>query len=160
MEAGPLARLRGFGLTQVDLARLLSVGQSTISQWETGARQLPIPVLEDLWELLKIIEERTAAGMMIEQAVENWHPTVTFGPGGIGRTTGPMSSGSREMEAAVQDAAARGNGVRLQELLLQDNMNQLAAERGKPLTAERVMRIRRLAIAVQMDAYSVLRVRD
>jgi DNA-binding XRE family transcriptional regulator len=99
METGPLARLRDMGLTQVELAALLNAGQSTISQWETGARQLPAPVFEDLWELLRIIEERTAAGMTVQEAVKDWHPTVTFGPGGgIGRTTGPMSSGSSPNE--------------------------------------------------------------
>lgn len=40
------------GITQVQLAELLEVSQSTICSWETGAAQVPsgmLPVLADLF---------------------------------------------------------------------------------------------------------------
>ena len=45
-------RRKACGITQVQLAELLGVGQSTVCGWETGAIKVPsdkLPVLADLF---------------------------------------------------------------------------------------------------------------
>jgi transcriptional regulator with XRE-family HTH domain len=154
MEPGPFARLRALGLTQVELAERLVVGQSTISQWETGARRMPGLVMLDLWELLRVVEEKIRAGMDVHKAIEGWHPTVLLNPGGSPTLT---SGFPQPMSEAHQAALERGDLEEAERLELWDTIDLLKAEQGHPLTAERKMRIRRLSIAVKLAVESMLR---
>lgn len=53
------ARREALGLSQADLARLLGVGQSAVSQWETGSRtpRDPVGVLDVLAGLEDVLDE-------------------------------------------------------------------------------------------------------
>jgi transcriptional regulator with XRE-family HTH domain len=153
MEPEPIARLKAYGLSQAELARCLCVQKSTISQWVSGVRQLPRLVLDDLWELLRLVEERTRAGMDVHQAVQGWQPTVLLNPGGPTITSGLPIPMSDEHRAALE----RGDLEAAERIGLWDTIELLAAEKGQPLTAERLMVLRRLGIAVRVATGSLLR---
>jgi transcriptional regulator with XRE-family HTH domain len=151
MTPEPLASLRAMGLTQDELAQLLGVGQSTISQWNTGERALPQPALEDLWELLRLVEERTAGGMDVHQAVEGWQPTVRLSSG---RQAIVGAAVPVPMEAAKIASKEGPEGT--ERLVREATIAALVRAMEAPHTAEQWAYIRRLALTVKMFADDAL----
>jgi transcriptional regulator with XRE-family HTH domain len=155
MESGPLARLRALGLTQVELAQLLGVAQSTISQWTTGDRQIPALMVEDLWELLRLVEEEIAAGMDIHEAVQGWGPTVRFSPGGQTRIGAEVT-----IPRDVAEDAAKEGPEATERLVAAEAMAELVKLWGNAKTAKQWARIRRLLLALKIHADSELRLME
>jgi transcriptional regulator with XRE-family HTH domain len=161
----PITELKARGLTQAEIATVLGVTPPAVSQWLSGVREIPTLLLVDAWELFRVVEERMQAGADVHAAVEGWKPTVimvpkespgsaALSPGGQGpRITSGMGFPVPE---AWDEASARRDVQRMEEEKLQSAIRLLADEFGQPLSAERLMRIRRLAIGVKLTAETSL----
>jgi transcriptional regulator with XRE-family HTH domain len=154
MEPEPIARLKALGLSQNAIARCLGVGTSTLSQWALGTRKLPIIILEDLWALLRLVEERTRAGMDVHQAVQGWRgPTIRFSRGGQTVTPGvPIA-----VPEAVAEALSKSGPEEQDRFIMAETIAALAKASEGPWTAERLDYMRRLGLQVKMWADQALR---
>jgi transcriptional regulator with XRE-family HTH domain len=161
----PITELKARGLTQQTISKLLGVTKAAVSQWISGAREIPLLVLVDLWELFRVVEERMLAGADVHAAVDGWQPTVILTPKDPPDPEGlaPVGQGPRigtgmgfPTSEAMEEARARRDVPRMEQEALQNFIRLLADEYGQPLTAERLMRIRRLAIGVKLTAETSL----
>jgi transcriptional regulator with XRE-family HTH domain len=157
----PITELKARGLTQQAIANLLGVTKAAVSQWISGAREIPRLVLVDLWELFRVVEERMLAGADVHAAVEGWKPTVILTPkdppdpeglASVGQGPSITTGMGFPVPEAWHEASARRDVQAMEQASLHSLMRMLADEYGQPLTAERLMRIRRLAIGVKLTA--------
>jgi transcriptional regulator with XRE-family HTH domain len=145
-----LARLSAHGLSQEDIARALGVTNVTVSRWMSGARQLAAPYLQDARELLAVLDEDVTAGRDVRDTLQEWTPA------GFENAGGPTRVGSYEMPGDEQTIAALmaawNDPVASKELHLQYGMRWLCEilQGPRPLSARRIMQLRRGLIAAQM----------
>lgn len=151
-----IKRLKALGLTQVDIARCLKIGTSTVSQWLKGTRAFPTLVSDDLYELLRLVEERTQAGANVHQAIDGWEPTLRFHDGGFSIAPGDGPN----IPLHIAERALREGPQAYQRFLMAETFAALAKVVESPWTAENLATIRRLALMIKLLADGGLRFKD
>jgi transcriptional regulator with XRE-family HTH domain len=145
MEPKILTQLKGFGLTQEQIAIAIGVPKGTVSNWHTGRHTISARCLTDLQELSLILRERLKAGMTTSQALADWAPTsFTIDPKHPVEDHTWIQAYRRAPPPNPEAITTDDDIEHAIEQRRQTLLRELARERRKPRTAESLMRQRRL----------------